>query len=109
MCVGRSNEVSKKGDFIKFDLGNESIIVVRDDNNILHGLFNVCRHRGTRICNDIKGKFSNTIQCKYHGWTYNLEGSLVGAPNMDEVENFDKRFLSNVSSSSRPISLNLSA
>jgi len=90
LCVGRSNEVSKKGDFIKFDLGNESIIIVRDDNNILHGLFNVCRHRGTRICSEKKGKFSNTIQCKYHGWTYNLEGSLVGAPNMDEVENFDK-------------------
>ena len=90
LCVGRSNEVSKKGDFIKYDLGNESIIIVRGDNNILHGLFNVCRHRGTRICNEKKGGFSNTIQCKYHGWTYNLEGSLVGAPNMDEVENFDK-------------------
>ena len=57
LCVGRSNEVSKKGDFIKFDLGNESIIIVRGDNNILNGFFNVCRHRGTRICNEKKGNF----------------------------------------------------
>ena len=91
LCIGRSNEVSKKGKFIKFDLGSESIIIVRNDKNVLNGFFNVCRHRGTRICIEEKGSFSNTIQCKYHGWTYNLEGRLVGAPNMDNVDKFEKK------------------
>ena len=45
----------------------------------------------TRICNDAKGTFPNSIQCGYHGWTYALDGSLVGAPHMNEVENFDKK------------------
>ena len=89
LCVGRSNEVPANGDFIRFDLGYESIIIVRN-NDTLHGFFNVCRHRGTRICTQERGKLSNTIQCKYHGWTYNLQGNLIGAPNMDEVENFNK-------------------
>ena len=90
LCVGRSDDIKKKGNYITFQIGNESLIIIRNERNHLNGFFNVCRHRGTRICIDEKGSFSKTIQCKYHGWTYNLNGSLVGAPNMDSVDDFNK-------------------
>ena len=90
LCVGRSDDIKNKGNYITYELGGESIIIVRNEKNQLNGFFNVCRHRGTRICNNIKGSLSKTIQCKYHGWTYDLNGNLVGAPNMDNVDNFDK-------------------
>jgi Rieske 2Fe-2S family protein len=49
----------------------------------------VCRHRGTRLCTEASGVFAKTIRCPYHAWTYSLEGDLVGAPNMAEVDGFD--------------------
>ncbi|HZA38904.1 MAG TPA: aromatic ring-hydroxylating dioxygenase subunit alpha, partial [Candidatus Baltobacteraceae bacterium] len=50
---------------------------------------NVCRHRGTRLCEEKNGHLS-AIQCPYHAWTYALDGRLIGAPHMDEVPGFDK-------------------
>ena len=90
LCVGRANDLKKEGNYISFEIGNENVIIVRNKKNQLNGFYNVCRHRGTRICNDKKGSFSKTIQCKYHGWTYNLNGNLVGAPNMENVDGFKK-------------------
>jgi glycine betaine catabolism A len=89
-CVGRGSAVTTPGDFITRDVAGESIIVVRGRDNVLRALFNVCRHRGTRICTQAAGQFSGTIQCPYHAWTYRLDGSLTGAPHMDDVEGFDK-------------------
>src|SRR5207247_667820 len=51
---------------------------------------NVCRHRGTRLCEEPEGRFSETIQCPYHAWTYTIDGQLIGAPHMNEVPGFDK-------------------
>src|SRR2546427_1744045 len=51
----------------------------------------VCRHRGTRLCEAERGRFSETIQCPYHAWTYTTDGQLIGAPHMNEVAGFDKR------------------
>ena len=90
LCVGRANDIKKEGNYISFEIGNENVIIVRNKKNQLNGFYNVCRHRGTRTCIDKKGDFSKTIQCKYHGWTYNLDGNLVGAPNMDNVDGFKK-------------------
>ena len=52
--------------------------------------YNVCRHRGTRLCEEHTGRFSETIQCPYHAWTYGLDGRLIGAPSTADIENFDK-------------------
>ena len=75
LCVGRSNDIKNEGNYITFQIGNESGIIVRNKKKQLNGFFNVCRHRGTKICIDEKGSLSKTIQCKYHGWTYNLNGN----------------------------------
>jgi Rieske 2Fe-2S family protein len=84
ICAGRTNQVLKAGDYFLREVAGESIIVTRDGNNSLRAFFNVCRHRGTRICALDKGHFTGRIQCPYHGWTYGLDGRLMGAPHAHE-------------------------
>ena len=72
-------------------IAGESLIILRDRSGELRAFFNVCRHRGTRLCEAASGHFSETIQCPYHAWTYTTDGRLIGAPHMQEVEGFDKR------------------
>ena len=90
-CVGRVSSVAQPGEFFVRDVAGESIIVLRDRNGQVRAFFNTCRHRGTQLCNVASGKFSETIQCPYHAWTYSTDGRLIGAPHMHEVEGFDKR------------------
>ena len=90
LCVGRSSDIVKVGQFITYNIFDESIIIVRNNKNNISAHYNVCRHRGTRICNQLKGNFSNSIQCNYHGWTYSLSGKLIAAPTMNQLKNFDK-------------------
>ena len=90
ICIGRESELSNPGQYKIINIATESIIVLRNESNELIAHHNVCRHRGTRICINSNGKFSKSIQCGYHGWTYDLDGNLVGAPHMDSVENFNK-------------------
>ena len=92
ILVGREEQVAKPGDFFLYTIGNESLIIVKDSGNKINARFNVCRHRGTRMCMEEKGHFkSKSIQCPYHAWTYNLEGELTGAPLMNELKKFDKK------------------
>jgi Rieske 2Fe-2S family protein len=89
ICAGRVDQVAKRGDFFLRDVLGESVMIVRDDAGI-SAMYNVCRHRGTRICESACGTFPGSIQCPYHAWTYDLAGRLIGAPHMDDVEGFDK-------------------
>jgi len=88
VCVGREADVASPGDFFLATVANESLIVVRDRGGEIRAFFNVCRHRGTRICVEARGRLGETIQCPYHAWTYRLDGRLVGAPHMGDVESF---------------------
>ena len=82
ICAGRADQIPNAGDFFTRTLGDESVIVTRDASHQIHALFNVCRHRGTRLCEQIEGHFAERIQCPYHNWTYDLEGRLTAAPHM---------------------------
>src|SRR6266699_1286862 len=90
VCVGHQSEIAKAGDYFVREVAGESLIIVRDKRGEIHGFFNVCRHRGTRLCEEESGHLSAAIQCPYHAWTYGLDGRLIGAPHMDEVAGFDK-------------------
>jgi len=90
LCCGRGDDILNPGQYKLINILNESIIILRDDNYKLSAFYNVCRHRGTRICTKEWGEFSKSIQCPYHGWTYDLQGKLSGTPNMNAVENFNK-------------------
>jgi Rieske 2Fe-2S family protein len=89
-CVGRASRIEQPGDYFLCEVADESIIVIRDAQDTVHAFFNVCRHRGNRVCREPSGRFGETLQCAYHAWTYGTDGRLVGAPHMQEVEGFDK-------------------
>jgi Rieske 2Fe-2S family protein len=86
VCAGRDDVIPNAGDYFLREHVGESIIIVRDSTRSVRAFYNVCRHRGTRICTATTGNFSGRIQCPYHGWTYGLDGHLVGAPHMDESD-----------------------
>jgi len=90
LCVGREAQIARPGQYFLQQIGNESVIVLRDRSGAVRAHYNVCRHRGTRICEEHQGQFSETIQCPYHAWTYSLDGRLIGAPSTDTIEDFDK-------------------
>jgi glycine betaine catabolism A len=88
VCAGRTEEVAATGDFVLRDIAGESVIITRRKDGALAAHYNVCRHRGTRLCTDAGGHFPDRIQCPYHGWTYDLDGRLLGAPHMDGTRGF---------------------
>jgi len=89
VLVGHQSEIAQAGDHFVREVAGESLIIVRDQKGEVRGFYNVCRHRGTRLCEEPAGHFA-AIQCPYHAWTYGLDGRLVGAPHMDRVSGFDK-------------------
>ncbi len=91
ICVGRDAALAEPGDYKLVEIAGESIIVLRDQSGERRAYYNVCRHRGTRLCEAPTGRLSETIQCPYHAWTYALDGRLIGAPHMHEVKGFDKK------------------
>ncbi len=90
LCAGRAEQIEQPGQYFLLDIGGESLIVTRDKDGQAHAFFNVCRHRGTRLCMEEHGQLSQSIQCPYHAWTYGLDGRLIGAPHMDSVPDFDR-------------------
>ena len=86
--AGRADEVPDRGDYVLREVAGESLIVVRGERGEINAFYNVCRHRGTRLCEQPSGTTGSTIRCPYHAWTYDLDGRLVGAPHMDRVEGF---------------------
>jgi len=94
VCVGHQSEIAKAGDYFVQEVAGESLIIVRDKGGKWLAFYNVCRHRGTRLREDRPGQAApghvSAIQCPYHAWTYGLDGRLLGAPHMDEVQGFDK-------------------
>ena len=90
MCVGRQERIPNVGDFLVRELAGESLLIVRDRPDRINAFYNVCRHRGSRLCTKPQGHLSGVIQCPYHAWTYGLDGRLVGTPNVGAVEGFDR-------------------
>jgi Rieske 2Fe-2S family protein len=81
----RSEQLLNPGDYHLCEAAGESIIVTRENGGAVSAFFNVCRHRGTRMCTEQHGKLPGRIQCPYHGWTYGLDGKLLIAPHMDDA------------------------
>jgi glycine betaine catabolism A len=88
--AGRVDHVRSRGAFARRDVGRASIVLVGDGAGGVRAFHNVCRHRGTRLCEAREGTFPGSIQCPYHAWTYDLEGQLIGAPLMEDVPGFRK-------------------
>ena len=74
-CVGHVSRIPNRGDYFVFELAKNSFIIVRDSDDEIRALANVCRHRGSQVCYEREGN-SRVFVCPYHGWSYNLDGSL---------------------------------
>ena len=83
LFVGHTCEVPNSGDYITFSVGDDSLIIIRDDGGEINALWNVCRHRGTQICDEASGRAGRLV-CPYHQWTYARDGSLVSCRGMQE-------------------------
>ena len=87
-CVGRADALPNVGDYLTQDLAGQPIMVIRNKDNSLRAQSNVCLHRMSTLLHG-RGN-ARSIVCPYHAWTYNLDGSLRGAPAMSLNEGFSK-------------------
>ena len=85
LFAGHSCEVSQAGDYFTLQVDADSLIVLRGPAGTLHGLHNVCRHRGSPICNDAAGHVSRLV-CPYHQWAYGLDGALLSCRGMHDLD-----------------------
>ena len=104
VCI--TDELAEPGSFVVIDISGRSLIVCRNLDGELRAHHNVCRHRGTRICDEQRGRVERFFQCPYHAWAYDLDGACLGTPlftpeagiprdqedafDMSDVQSFDK-------------------
>jgi choline monooxygenase len=77
--AGHVSQLKAPGGYVTANAGTQPVLVVRDDGGDLRAYRNVCRHRGSRLLSG-SGQCKKALRCRYHGWTYRLDGSLIGAP-----------------------------
>jgi choline monooxygenase len=86
--VGRADMVARPGDYFTCDVTGERLVVARGQDQQLRAFYNVCAHRAGPVA---VGKGNRkSLQCKYHGWTYGLDGRLLNAPEFEGVAEWDK-------------------
>ncbi|MFC0862332.1 SRPBCC family protein [Sphaerimonospora cavernae] len=90
--VGHADMVREPSSYITNYIGEVPVIILRDPSGTVRGFVNRCRHRGNKVCLFDRGK-AHSFTCSYHGWTYGLDGSLVGVPREHDLygPDFDRR------------------
>jgi choline monooxygenase len=84
VAVCCTHEVAQPGDFLVADVAGRSMIVTRNAAGELRAFYNVCRHRGARICDPGRGHVDRFFRCPYHSWAYDLNGACLGTPLFEE-------------------------
>jgi len=84
------SDIPEVGDYQTFDLCGERAIIIRNKDNEVRAFHNICRHRGSRVVADEKGHCKGALVCPFHGWVYNLDGTLRGAARPDSFPELDK-------------------
>ena len=87
--VAHRSELSKPYQFVTCEIFDQSILIVRDKDDVIKAFHNVCQHRGTRLVHERRGEGRKLYTCKYHAWSYGTNGMLVRAPGTDHLKNFD--------------------
>lgn len=88
--LGHCSRLPEEGSYFLHQIGQESLLVLRDREGLVRGFHNVCRHRGSRLCTAERGQLGGAVRCPYHAWTYSLDGRLIGAPHMGDTAGFRK-------------------
>ena len=90
LYVGRSSDVREARSFRTFAVGDQSVLVVRGDDQVARAFHNTCRHRGAALCQATQGRVPAAgIVCPYHAWRYNLKGELVQTPSRQHADDFE--------------------
>jgi Rieske 2Fe-2S family protein len=89
-CIGREEQLSAAGDFLTEEVAGESLIATRTREGGLRAFYNVCSHRGTRICERRSGHVNRQFVCPYHQWSYDLDGRLLKMPNVRDDAGIDR-------------------
>jgi Rieske 2Fe-2S family protein len=84
--LGRVDELEEPGSYVAVEVAGEGIVVVRGRDGELRGFYNVCRHRGSRLCETGSGRLRGAIKCPYHAWSYSFDGRLIGTPMVAKDE-----------------------
>lgn len=84
------SDIPDPGSFQTFDLCGERAIIIRGDDGGVNAFYNICRHRGSRLVAKDQGKCANALICPFHGWVYNLDGTLRGAARPEGYPPMDK-------------------
>ncbi|TYR34899.1 aromatic ring-hydroxylating dioxygenase subunit alpha [Mesorhizobium microcysteis] len=90
--AGHVSDVAEAGDYLTLDMVGERALIVRGKDGVVRGFHNLCRHRGSRVVAEERGSCKGALVCPFHGWVYNLDGTLRGAarprsfPELDKVE-----------------------
>ncbi|MEE8144900.1 MAG: aromatic ring-hydroxylating dioxygenase subunit alpha [Kiloniellales bacterium] len=87
--AGHVSQLPEPGDYAVREIGDESVILLRDAAGELRGFYNVCQHRGHRLLEG-EGHLEKIITCPYHAWAYDLSGALRTARGSERVHDFDK-------------------
>jgi choline monooxygenase len=87
--VGRGEQAAAPGQYFRCQIAGEPLVVVRGADRVLRAFYNVCRHHAAAVAVDPTGCV-NSFRCPYHGWNYALDGKLKGAPEFNDVCNFDR-------------------
>jgi choline monooxygenase len=83
--AARTEQLQRTGDYVAVEVAGERVVLVRDG-EALRGFHNICLHRAGPVAEGCGRR--QTLQCRYHGWTYDLTGGLIRAPEMEGVERF---------------------
>ncbi|MEU2065045.1 aromatic ring-hydroxylating dioxygenase subunit alpha [Streptomyces sp. NPDC013455] len=89
-CAVRGADLGRPGAFRTVQVGRESVVVTRTRAGELRAFLNVCRHRGARLCTEGAGEVRRSLRCPYHAWTYDLDGTLIAAPNLIKMPDVDR-------------------
>lgn len=89
LYLGHESELPNPGDFVTAYMGEEPVIVCRENSGRLQAFVNLCRHRGNRVCRADRGNV-RFFRCAYHGWTYGMDGRLVNVPMAENYANLDR-------------------
>lgn len=84
LFVCHNSEIPEKGDYRRFGLDRDNVIVIRGEDGKIRGFHNVCRHRGSPLVGAESGRCERRLVCPYHGWSFGLDGSLRATPKMHE-------------------------
>ena len=86
----REEHIPEVGDYIVYEIGRLSVIVVRSEVDSIRGFYNSCLHRGTKLCASDSSGGVNHFSCPYHGWQWNVDGSLHNIPSEWDFQNIDR-------------------